>query len=241
MTQTIYIGTSGWSYPHWKGPFYPADLPERERLDFYTRHFNSVEINSSFYSLPPAETLARWRDGVPGGFVFTAKASRYITHIKKLKDGAGTLPKLLNRLETLAEHLGPVLFQLPPNWHFNEARLIDFLGALDAGHRYAFEFRDPSWLNDRTYELLERHNAALCVYDIGGRASPAAATADFVYIRLHGPSREPYRGRYHPQTLAKWARCIRAWRAENKTVYCYFDNDEYGYAARNAAQLAAKV
>lgn len=237
----VHIGTSGWSYPHWSGPFYPPDLADAEQLAFYTRHFASVEINNSFYNLPSARALARWRETVPGKFVFSAKASRYITHVKKLKDPRQTLPKLLKRLETLGDRLGPILFQLPPNWRFNAERLEAFLSQLSADYHYTFELRDPSWLNDHAFELLERHDAALCLYDFGGRSSPVRATTDFVYIRLHGPSEEPYRGKYHARTLDKWARRIREWSEEKRSVYCYFDNDEAGYAAQNARQLQDKL
>lgn len=236
----IHIGTSGWSYPHWKGPFYPPDLANDNFLEFYARHFKTVEINNSFYHLPDEKTLVQWRDKTPEDFIFTAKASRYITHMKKLKDPKESLANFLDRIEVLGEKLGPILFQLPPNWHFNEERLNAFLDALSDHHRYAFEFRDPSWFNERTYAILKSHQAAFCIYDLNGRLSPKEITSDFVYIRLHGPN-GPYRGCYGTGALTDWAGAYSAWAALGKEIYCYFDNDEAGYAAQNAQRLQSML
>jgi uncharacterized protein YecE (DUF72 family) len=232
----LFIGTSGWSYDHWSGPFYPQDLAPAHRLDYYARHLASAEINNSFYNLPSEKTLAAWCDTVPEGFIFAAKASRYITHMKKLKDPERGVPRFLERIGLLGERLGPVLFQLPPHWRFNPERLEGFLAALDGRFRYAFELRDPSWLSDRAYELLRRYRAAYCIYELDGFLSPRETTTDFVYIRLHGPD-GAYQGCYDTQTLAGWAGAISAWRAQGLRVYCYFDNDEAGYAVRNALEL----
>lgn len=232
----VHIGTSGWHYPHWKGPFYPGDLPDERLLEEYARHFRTVEINSSFYRLPERETFEAWRDTVPQGFLFAVKASRFITHMKKLKDPEEALPRFLERAELLGEKLGPVLFQLPPRWRLDLDRLRAFLDALPREHRYAFEFRDANWFDPRVYEALARANAAFCVFDLDGRLSPREVTADFAYIRLHGPD-GPYRGRYPDETLAGWAGAIAAWRREGKDVYCYFDNDEAGYAPQDALRL----
>lgn len=234
--QRIRIGTSGWSYDHWKGPFYPKDLPNADMLECYARSFSSVEINSCFYQLPERDTLERWRDSVPRDFVFAAKASRYVTHTKKLKDPQRSSRRFLERLAALETKLGPILFQLPPSWAFNEDRLRDFLAALASEHRYAFEFRDRRWLNNRTYRLLAEHGASLCIYDLDGYTSPQELTADFVYIRLHGPH-VAYRGRYRQPMLAKWAATFAEWAAQGKSVYCYFDNDEAGHAANDALRL----
>jgi len=179
------IGTSGWSYPHWRGPFYPEDLPGERMLEYYAGHFHSVEINNSFYQLPQEQSLWRWCDAVPRDFVFAAKASRYITHMKKLRDPQASTRGFLQRMETLGRRLGPILFQLPPRWHFNEARLAGLLECLPDRHRYAFEFRDHSWHVQRCYRLLQWHNAAFCIYDLDGFVSPRQVTADFVYVRLH--------------------------------------------------------
>jgi len=232
------IGTSGWHYGHWRGPFYPRDLPAARMLDFYARRFDSVEINNSFYRLPTAETFAAWRDAAPPGFLFAVKASRYLTHMKKLKEPEQGLERLLPRVEVLRKKLGPVLFQLPPFWDLNLDRLAAFLDALPRTHRYAFEFRHPAWHQAPVYELLARHNAAYCIYELAGFRSPVQVTAGFAYVRLHGPEGK-YAGRYSPAALRFWARHIEEWRQRLKAVYVYFDNDQAGYAAPNAAELKA--
>jgi uncharacterized protein YecE (DUF72 family) len=232
----IHIGTSGWSYDHWKGPFYAADLPAHDMLARYAEHFSTVEINSSFYRLPEAAVLARWRDSVPQGFVFSAKASRYITHMKKLREPQTTLPPFLERIGVLGARLGPILFQLPPRWQVDVARLEAFLQTLGRQHRHAFEFRDPSWFGPDVRHLLEKYDAAFCIYDLDGRTSPKAVTADFVYVRLHGPG-APYQGSYDARTLAGWAGAFSTWSRQGRDIYCYFDNDQQGYAASNALRL----
>jgi uncharacterized protein YecE (DUF72 family) len=234
--QTIYIGTSGWQYDHWQEPFYPEDLPKSRFLEFYAEHFQTVEINNSFYQLPSAETLTHWREATPPEFRFSVKASRYITHMKKLKDPAEPVSNFLKRVELLADKLGPILFQLPPNWHFNRERLSSFLEVLPGDFKYTFELRDPSWLNPDAYELLATHNAAFCIYEFNGRLSPKEITADFIYIRLHGPD-GPYQGRYDISVLAGWAGALSTWSSQGRQIYCYFDNDQAGYAVQNALQL----
>lgn len=238
MPGPIRIGTSGWSYDAWTGPFYPPGLPAAERLAWYAGRFASVEVDSSFYRLPAAATVGRWRNAVPAGFVFSVKASRFITHMKKLKDPEHTLPPFLERIAGLGDRLGPILFQLPPRWGCNPERLAAFLAALDGCHRYAFELRDPSWWQPEVYAVLQRHGAACCIHDLGGRLSPMVLTADFVYLRLHGPG-APYRGRYDDRALAAWAERIAAWAGEGRAVYGYFDNDQAGHAALDAGRLLA--
>jgi uncharacterized protein YecE (DUF72 family) len=236
----IRIGTSGWSYGHWVGPFYPEGLAAGERLAHYAQRFDSAEINNSFYQLPSESTLAAWRDAVPAGFRFAAKASRYITHMKKLRDPEQGLSAFLERIALLEGRLGPILFQLPPRWRFNAERLSRFLDALSRDFRYAFEFRDRSWMEPRALDLLRRAEAAFCIYELDGFLAPKEVTADFVYVRLHGPD-GLYRGDYATQTLAGWAGAFSAWRAEGLDIYCYFDNDEAGYAAGNASALLGMV
>ena len=232
----IHIGTSGWHYGHWKGPFYPDGLSAKEFLVFYCRKFQTVEINNSFYKLPEKSTLESWKKTVPPGFIFAAKASRYITHMKKLKDPEQSIAKFFERIQVLGDALGPILFQLPPRWSFNPERLENFLAVLPKKFRYALEFRDESWINRRTCQALADHGAAFCIFEIAGYLSPKEVTADFVYIRLHGPG-GAYEGCYDKQTLAGWAGAISAWAAQGKEVFCYFDNDQAGYAARNALEL----
>jgi uncharacterized protein YecE (DUF72 family) len=240
MAQRIYVGTSGWSYDHWKGPFYPGHLACDRMLDYYAEQFRSTEINSSFYHLPAEETLKLWHDATPEDFLFTAKASRYITHMKKLKDPKQSVNAFLRRIRTLGDKLGPILFQLPPRWHFNKERLAAFLDALSREFRYAFEFRDRSWLNEEAYDLLSRHGAAFCIYELDGFLSPREITSDLVYVRLHGPD-GPYQGSYDDKSLSGWASAFAGWAAQGRAVYCYFDNDERAYAARNAIRLQAML
>lgn len=232
----IHIGTSGWSYDHWKGPFYPQALPTDQMLEYYAQHFRSVEINNSFYHLPEKKTLQHWHDSTPDDFLFTAKASRYITHMKKLKDPLQSVPVFLDRISLLKDKLGPILFQLPPRWHFNAMRLDAFLDSLDNVFRYAFEFRDQSWLDREIIELLARHNAAFCIYELEGFSTPEVITADFIYVRLHGPD-GAYQGSYSHKALSTWAERFTDWALQGKMVYCYFDNDQLGYATKNAGQL----
>jgi uncharacterized protein YecE (DUF72 family) len=235
-TGSIHIGTSGWHYGHWRGPFYPEDLSPEGFLKFYAQRFHTVEINNSFYQLPSEPALQNWRTNVPAGFIFAVKGSRFITHMKKLQDPERSLAPFLERIVLLQAKLGPILFQLPPRWHFNESRLAAFLSALPGGYRYALELRDQSWINPRTLDLLARFGAAFCIYELDGYLAPREVTADFVYIRLHGPG-GPYQGQYDRRTLAGWAGAISAWSQQGREVFCYFDNDEAGYAAQDARRL----
>lgn len=204
-------------------------------LGYYATKFSTVEINNSFYHLPKDTTFQKWFGNTPNDFVFSVKASRYITHVKRLKTPED-FEALLDRAKLLQHKLGPFLFQLPPKWSFNRDRLDHFVSNLPAGPRYTFEFRDPSWLNDETYELLRRFNAALCLNDFGGQETPRETLTDFVYLRLHGPGGD-YRGQYEDAKLHDWAEYILSCLDRDKTIYCYFDNDEAGYAAKDALRL----
>lgn len=232
----IHIGTSGWHYKHWLGTFYPEDIPSSEWLTFYGSRFRTVEINNSFYHLPSEKTLTAWRDATRADFLFAIKASRYLTHMKKLKDPEQPLDAFLDRAGVLGAKLGPILLQLPPNWHCNFDRLRSFLSVLPSQYRYAFEFRDPSWFNDGVYQALEEKKAAFCIYHLEGLLSPKEITADFVYVRLHGPG-AAYQGSYDTQTLSGWAGAFSTWHRKGREIFCYFDNDENGYAAQNAMEL----
>ncbi|HCN88635.1 MAG TPA: DUF72 domain-containing protein [Oxalobacteraceae bacterium] len=232
----LHVGISGWSYPHWRDRFYPPELPATQWLAFYSRHFGTVELNNSFYRLPSRETFAAWRQQTPARFVFSIKASRYITHMKKLKDPAQTLPPLLAAAKGLANKLGPLLFQLPPHWRPDTGRLRAFLQALPKGTQASFELRDPCWHKDPVLELLAEFNAAFCVYDLRGFTSPRAVTADFVYLRLHGPG-EPYCGRYGTAALSNWAGWLKQQKV--RAAYVYFNNDQAAYAVRDALDLQA--
>jgi uncharacterized protein YecE (DUF72 family) len=233
---TIRIGTSGWHYPHWRGPFYPSDLPASKMLAFYARHFDTVEINTTFYRLPPMDAPAGWRDETPPGFLFAAKGSRFLTHMKKLKDPEPGIAKYFDRIAPLGRKLGPILFQLPPRWTVDCPRLDAFLAALPRGHCYTFELRDPSWHIPEVYRILRRRRAAFCIFEIAGFFSGIQLTADFTYVRLHGPA-GPYQGSYPSERLAEWAEQIRAWSRQLRAVYVYFDNDQAAYAIQNALAL----
>ncbi len=236
MTACVHIGTSGWHYKHWCGPFYEEKLPPAKMLDKYVRHFDTVEINNSFYKLPATSALECWRDSTPSGFCFAVKASRFITHNKKLKDPENALENFLPRVAVLGKKLGPILFQLPPTWRANCERLEEFLSALPKKHRYTFEFREHSWHVPRVYEILHRHRAAFCAFDLAGFQSPTEVTTDFAYVRLHGPGGR-YQGSYSHEQLSAWAAHINEWRQKLKAFYVYFDNDQAAYAAQNALQL----
>lgn len=232
----IHIGTSGWQYDHWKGAFYPDTTAHDRMLDRYSKYFDTVEINATFYRLPTDQTVQGWVRKVPGPFIFALKASRYITHMKKLKDPRESIDKFFSRIALLGNKSGPVLFQLPPNWKKNEKRLGNFLKELPAGYRYAFEFRHASWFDDDILTLLEDYGAALCLYDMGGKESPLHVISDFIYVRLHGAAGK-YQGNYTEELLQPWADRISEWAGENREVFCYFNNDASGYAPLNALKL----
>jgi len=236
----IHIGTSGWHYDHWIGPFYPEDLAKEDFLKFYAERFHTVEINNSFYQLPGKKTLETWKNTVSSSFVFCVKASRYITHMKKLKDPKEPVSKFLDQMQALDGNLGPILFQLPPHWKINPDRLHSFLDSLPGDKRYTFEFRDPSWYEDEIFEILQEHGAAFCIYELAGHTSPKAVTADFVYVRLHGPE-GAYEGQYDGRVLSGWAGAFSAWGRQNKEIFCYFDNDQAGYAAQDALRLQEMI
>lgn len=239
MPSHVHIGTSGWHYNHWRGPFYPERFPPSRMLDFYLQRFDTVEINNSFYRLPTETALRSWHDSTPVGFCFAVKASRFLTHMKKLKDPERGLSNFLSRVEILGNKLGPILFQLPPGWGLDLERLKAFLGALPRGRRYGFELRHPGWHVPAVYDLLGEYNAAFCAYELAGFRSPIQVTADFAYVRLHGPE-GAYQGSYSRAALGFWADQIRGWR-RLKAVYIYFDNDQAGFAARNALELKELV
>ena len=237
MSCDIRIGTSGYHYRHWRGNFYPADLPMAAMLPYYLKYFDTLELNNTFYRLPTLPALDAWREAVPGNFIFAAKASRFLTHNKKLKDPQNALENFLPRIERLGKKLGPILFQLPPKWKINIERLEEFLAALPRKHRYAFEFRETSWITEPVLDLLRRHRAAFCIYEIAGYISPLHVTADFAYVRLHGPTERKYAGSYSDAQLERWADWIAEQQQRLRAIYFYFDNDQAGYAAQNALTL----
>lgn len=240
MAPRIHVGTSGWHYSHWRGHFYPDDLASAHWFAYYVERFRTVEINNSFYKLLSPVAVSAWYDASPPDFVFAVKASRYITHTKRLQNAEDSYARFFDSIADFRDKLGPILFQLPPHWRSNPERLDAFLRILPRGHTYTFEMRDPSWHNEEIYDLLRAHNAAFCIYELAGFRSPLVITADFVYVRLHGPGGK-YQGDYQSRTLAHWAQRARAWSATGKRVYVYFDNDQEGYAAKNALSLQRRL
>ncbi|MFN3324392.1 MAG: DUF72 domain-containing protein [Bryobacteraceae bacterium] len=230
------VGTSGWHYPHWREHFYPPDVPATRRLEYYSQRFDTVEINNSFYRLPKPETMREWRDKTPAGFLFAVKGSRFITHNKKLKDPEGPIERLLPVVDELGKKLGPILFQLPPGWKVSAERLAHFLDLMPKGYRCAFEFREPSWENEDIYGILKQHNAAVCIFHLAGYESPIQLTADFTYIRLHGPVGK-YQGSYSNKQLREWVDRIQSWKRKLKAAYVYFDNDVNAAAVKDAERL----
>ena len=235
MNPQIYIGTSGWNYNHWKELFYPADCPKTKWLEFYAKHFRSVELNASFYRLPKPQTFENWRKRTPDNFLWSVKASRYITHIKRIKDVTEPLERFFSSVELLKEKLGPILFQLPPNLTFDETILHHFCQKLKANHLYALEVRHPSWAHEKkAIDMLKDNNIALCISDTAGRYPYIEEdTATFIYIRLHG-SKKLYSSDYSEEELQTYAGKIRDW---SKDTYLYFDNDYSGYAIKNAKRM----
>jgi uncharacterized protein YecE (DUF72 family) len=231
-----HVGCSGWQYKHWKGDFYPAELPTQRWYEHYARTFDTVEINNSFYRLPEKQTFVSWRLKAPVRFVYAVKASRYLTHMRKLKDPADPLALFFDRARALGPHLGPVLYQLPPRWNPDLARLEAFLQAVPRDVLQTIEFREPSWYSDRLFELLARYRVALCLHDMTGSATPRLVVGPFVYVRFHGASAK-YSGSYSPDQLEDWAEWLEAQMARGLDVYAYFNNDVGGHAPRNAVSL----
>jgi uncharacterized protein YecE (DUF72 family) len=242
----VLVGTSGWQYRDWRGELYPAGLPQRRWLEHYSAEYATVENNGAFYRLPAAQTFADWRARTPDGFVMAVKASRYLTHVRRLRDPAEPVERLLRAASSLGDRLGPVLLQLPPGLRADAAALDGCLREFarfagpEPGHqvRVAVEFRHESWWAEEIRELLTSHRAALCWADRLGRpVSPLWRTADWGYLRLHeGTSPPP---RYSEQSLRDWARRIAETWADEQDVFAFFNNDQGGAAVRDAAAFAS--
>ena len=234
------IGCSGWQYKHWRGNFYPENLPQKRWFEHYATVFDTVEINNSFYRLPEAETFAQWASRAPMRFLFAVKASRFLTHMKKLKDPEEPVERFFSRARALRRHLGPVLYQLPPGFKLDYPRLEHFLHILPRDVRHVIEFRDPSWYADEVLVLLERYSVALCLHDMPGSATERQRVGPFVYVRFHGASGR-YNGSYPDERLESWARWIDEQVAADTDVYAYFNNDVGGHAPRNAMTLRRQL
>jgi uncharacterized protein YecE (DUF72 family) len=237
----VRIGCSGWNYASWRGTFYPPKLPARRWLEHYATVFDTVEINATFYRLAKPPAVANWVQQTPAGFVFAAKASRYLTHMKRLGDLEGGMQRYFDSIAPLAESpkLGPILWQLPDNFHRDDERLVYALEKMPPG-RHAFELRHPSWFEEPVYELLRAHGAAFVIHDSPRRApTPEVLTADWTYLRFHH-GRRGRRGNYSETELREWAAKVRDWRSR-ADVYAYFNNDWETFAPPNALRLRALV
>lgn len=238
----VRIGCSGWMYRDWRGVVYPAELPQRRWLACYAEMFDTVELNSTHYRLPEASTVKSWAEQVPDGFCYAVKVGRYGTHRRKLRDAATWLPRHVDRIAALGPHLGPQLVQLPPRWRRDVGRLDELLSVAPSGWRWAVEVRDPSWLHDDVLACLHRHGAALCLHDLL-TGHPWERTADWTYVRFHGPRavEDRYHGRYGGRRLWRVADRLGAWRDEGTDVYAYFNNDDDGHAAEDARWLRRRL
>jgi len=236
----IHVGTSGWSYDHWEDVLYPPDTPPWQRLGLYTSRFQTVELNASFYRWPANSTFASWRRRLPDGFLLSVKASRGLTHAKRLYAPETWVDRIAACWHELRDRRAVVLVQLAPGHARDDARLDYFLSRVPAWMRVAVEFRHPSWHDDAVFAILERHQAAYCVMSGANLPCVLRATAPFVYVRLHGPDHgHLYGGSYSDRDLGWWADRIREWDGGGQDVYAYFNNDGGGNAVRNAERLRA--
>ena len=231
-----YIGCSGWHYEHWRVLYYPEKLPKPEWLPFYARQFTTVELNNSFYHLPTEKAFTTWRESTPDNFVFAVKVSRFITHIKRLKNLGSAVETFLSRARLLENKLGPLLYQLPPNMKRNDELLQNFLSSLPPEYQHVIEFRHESWIDEAVFDILRRHNVGLCVFDMPGFSCPLVSTSDFAYIRLHG-SQGLYSSCYSHEELSQWAQGIARLGQNIKASYIYFNNDAEALAVKNAITL----
>lgn len=231
------IGTSGWVYPHWKGRFYPPGLPQTKWLAYYAERFDTVELNNPFYRQPERSTFEKWRRAVPPDFTYSVKLNRFVTHIKRLAVGRDSVERSYGTLAGLGPQAGVVLVQLPPKMPFDRARADRFFQLVARRRRrHALEPRDPSWLTDEAIVFLRERNVALCLIDNPRWPTRDVVTADFVYVRFHGP-RELYASNYDEELLVHWADRIKVWLASGLDVFGYFNNDVPAYAPDNALRL----
>jgi len=232
----IRVGTSGWHYRHWAGLFYPEDLPKSDWLKFYAKSFDTVELNNTFYHLPKPSSVKTWHKQTPKNFLYAVKTSRYITHIKRLKDVSEELNLFYETIAPLKTKLGPVLFQLPPSFKKNLNRLEDFLKLLPKKKYTAIEFRNDSWYTQDTYDLLNEYGVGFCTHDLPGLESPRIVTGKLIYLRFHG-AESRYAGNYSKAALQDYANWLKENSKIVKGIYVYFNNDYNAFAVKNAGEL----
>jgi len=232
----IFIGTSGWTYRHWYDVFYPSDLASNKLLEYYADSFKTVELNTSFYHLPRPIVYCNWYKKTPSNFVFSVKASRFITHIKKLKDPEESWQRFIDSAKELKEKLGPILFQLPPSLKADKKRLEGLFKILPKKYLYCLEPRHETWFSDDIYDILKKYQVALCLADSPVYPLKIKMTSSFVYIRFHG-GKILYGSKYSEKELKQWVKRITNWQKEKLDVYVYFNNDYEGYAIENAKRL----
>jgi uncharacterized protein YecE (DUF72 family) len=236
----VRVGCSGWIYPHWRGRFYPEELAVKRWFSFYAEHFDTVEINNSFYRLPKPETFDAWAAQAPPGFRYAVKANRFLTQAKKLKDCEEPMARMMPAFRHLGETLGPVLYQLPPRFKVNLERLERFLELVPKDVINVFEFRDNSWHDDAVFTLLERYGASFCAHDMPGSDSPDLAVGPVAYVRFHGGEGK-YWGRYSDEALLRWTDWMIAEARKGREVWAYFNNDIDGHAIHDALTLKAML
>ncbi|MDT8757866.1 DUF72 domain-containing protein [Sphingomonas psychrotolerans] len=236
----IRVGCSGWIYAHWRGRFYPEKLAVKNWFAFYAEHFDTVEINNSFYRLPKAETFDAWRKQAPPGFCYAVKANRFLTQAKKLKDCAEPIERMMAPFRHLQPALGPILYQLPPRFRINLERLESFLQLIPRDVINVFEFRDKSWYDDAVFALLERYGASFCAHDMPGSDSARIAVGPVTYLRFHGGEGK-YWGRYSDEGLLAAADWMVEQARGGRTVWAYFNNDAEAHAVHDALTLKAML
>lgn len=236
----IHVGCSGWAYKHWRGIFYPEDLPQKRWFERYAEEFDTVEINNSFYRLPAGATFEKWRNQAPAGFCYAVKANRYLTQAKKLKDCEEPLERMMTAVRRLGDRLGPMLYQLPPKMNLNLERLESFLQILPKDVTRVFEFRNADWYVEETCALLERYGASFCVHDMPGSKSDRVAVGPIAYVRFHGGEGK-YWGRYSDEALLGWSDWILEQARNGRAAWCYFNNDIGGHAIEDARTLKSMI
>jgi uncharacterized protein YecE (DUF72 family) len=230
------IGCSGWNYKHWRGRFYPEPMSSKKWLEYYSGFFDTVELNNTFYRLPSPSVFREWQAQAPRSFLFSVKVNRFLTHMKKLKNARAPLSKFLSRARLLKNHLGPLLYQLPPRWHLNLERLEDFLKLLPSDLQHVFEFRDSSWLNEQVFELLKKYHASLCLHDMPGLEQMPRGIGPIGYVRFHGAAKK-YQGGYPDATLRRWWHWMEKELRAGRDIYAYFNNDAEAHAVHDAQRL----